>query len=279
MRVELLLLLLSPIFLLFILFEFIRFKKYYSVKDSISNTVLALLHQGADALSLLILMPLFYKLHSLAIVKIELSFITVFLAFILQDLLYYWFHRASHNIHWLWAAHIVHHSSDKMNFTTAFRQSLMYPLAGMWLFWTPMILLGFDPKFALTVVALNLAFQFFVHTQSIDKLGWLELIFNTPSHHRVHHATNKQYIDKNYAGVLIIWDKLFNTYQREDNSINIKYGILGRLPTNNPIDTNFHQWLFMFKGFKQADKLTNKLKALFGYPTHENVSHKEKQRL
>ena len=278
MRVELLLLLLSPIFLLFILFEFIRFKKYYSMKDSISNTVLALLHQGADALSLLILMPFFYKLHSLAIVKIELSVTTVFLAFLLQDFLYYWFHRASHNIHWLWAAHIVHHSSDKMNFTTAFRQSMMYPLAGMWLFWTPMMLLGFDPKFALMVVALNLAFQFFVHTQSVDKLGWLEGIFNTPSHHRVHHATNMQYIDKNYAGVLIIWDKLFNTYQCEEKSINIKYGILGRLPINNPIDTNFHQWVFMFKSFIQADRLTDKLKVLFGYPTHENVSHKAKKK-
>ncbi|MDG1753319.1 MAG: sterol desaturase family protein [Thalassotalea sp.] len=278
MRVELLLLLLSPIFLLFILFEFIRFKKYYSVKDSISNTVLALFHQGADALSLIILMPLFYKLHSFAIVKIELSITTIFLAFLLQDFLYYWFHRASHNIHWLWAAHIVHHSSDKMNFTTAFRQSLMYPLAGMWIFWTPMILLGFDPKFAFTVVALNLAFQFFVHTQSVNKLGWLERIFNTPSHHRVHHATNKLYIDKNYAGVLIIWDKLFNTYQCEDSTIKIKYGILGKLPSVNSIDINFHQWLFMFRGLIKAKNTAEKLKVLFGYPSHENTHQQSKNK-
>jgi sterol desaturase/sphingolipid hydroxylase (fatty acid hydroxylase superfamily) len=248
------------------------------VKDSISNTVLALFHQGADALSLIILMPLFYKLHSFAIVKIELSITTVFLAFLLQDFLYYWFHRASHNIHWLWAAHIVHHSSDKMNFTTAFRQSLMYPLAGMWLFWTPMMLLGFDPKFALTVVALNLAFQFFVHTQSIDKLDWLEWILNTPSHHRVHHATNKLYIDKNYAGVLIIWDKLFNTYQCEDSTIKIKYGILGKLPSVNPIDINFHQWLFMFRRLIKAKNTAEKLKVLFGYPSHENTHQQSKNK-
>lgn len=278
MRVELLLLLLSPIFLMFVLFEFIRFRKFYDVKDSVSNTFLALLHQGGDALSLLILMPLFYQLHSLSIVKIELSVATVFLAFLLQDFLYYWFHRASHNIHWMWAAHVVHHSSNKMNFTTAFRQSLMYPLAGMWLFWTPMMLLGFDPKFALTVVALNLAFQFFVHTQCVDKLGWFEWIFNTPSHHRVHHATNKLYIDKNYAGVLIIWDKLFNTYQREDNTIKIKYGILGRLPTNNPIDTNFHQWLFMFRRFRKAENTAEKLKVLFSYPTHEKAHQQSKNK-
>lgn len=249
-----------------------RFNKFYSTKDSITNTMLALLHQGADALSLIILMPLFYKLHSLSVFKIDFSITTIFLAFLLQDFLYYWFHRASHNIHWLWAAHVVHHSSNQMNFTTAFRQSLMYPLAGMWIFWTPMMLLGFEPVFALTVVALNLAFQFFVHTQSVGKLGWLELVFNTPSHHRVHHATNKPYIDKNYAGVLIIWDKLFNTYQCEDTTIKTKYGILGKLPTGNPIDVNFHQWFFMFKCFKKAKNLSAKLRVLFGYPVHDNTN-------
>jgi sterol desaturase/sphingolipid hydroxylase (fatty acid hydroxylase superfamily) len=277
MRVEFILLLLSPIFLLFIFIEFIRFRKFYSVKDSISNTILALLHQGADALSLIILMPLFYKLHSISIFKIELSILTVFLAFLLQDFLYYWFHRASHNVHWLWAAHVVHHSSNKMNFTTAFRQSLMYPIAGMWIFWTPMMLLGFEPTFALTIVMLNLAFQFFVHTQSVNKLGWLEQIFNTPSHHRVHHATNKLYIDKNYAGVLIIWDKLFRTYQCEDNTINIKYGILGRLPTDSPIDANFHQWLFMFRCFIKADSTIEKIRVFFGYPTHEKTYQQDKE--
>ena len=217
MPVELLLLALSPVFFIFILYEFLQYRPYYQLTDSIANVVLALMHQLADALALVVLLPFFYWLHQFAFFKIELSVTTVLLAFLLQDFLYYWFHRASHHIHWFWAAHVVHHSSKNMNFTTAFRQSFFYPLVGMWLFWLPMILLGFDPKFVIAIVAINLGFQFFVHTQLVDKLGILEYLFNTPSHHRVHHAINKGYIDKNFAGVLIIWDKLFGTFVEEQD--------------------------------------------------------------
>ncbi|WP_457934081.1 sterol desaturase family protein [Pseudoalteromonas sp. SCSIO 43210] len=267
MSVEIILLALSPVFLTFVVFEFIAFRRYYSIKDSLANTVLALMHQGADALSLIILMPFFYWLYGYRLFDIELSVFSILCAFLLQDFLYYWFHKASHHIHWLWAAHVVHHSSTKMNFTTAFRQSLMYPLVGMWIFWLPMMLIGFDPMTVLTVVALNLAYQFFVHTQIVNKLGWFEKVFNTPSHHRVHHAINAGYLDKNFAGVLIIWDKLFGTFIEEDPNKTCKYGIVGQLKTNNPFKITFHQWDYLIKSIYRVKGIKAKLNVLFGYPT------------
>ena len=267
MDITLILLAISPVFWLFIGYEFFKYRSHYKLADSAANTVLALLHQATDAIALLILMPLFYVLHQYRLWDIELHWMNVVGAFILQDFLYYWFHRASHNIHWLWAAHVAHHSSRQMNFSTAFRQSLMYPIAGMWLFWMPMIVIGFDPKVVFGVVALNLAFQFFVHTKIIGKLGGIEKLFNTPSHHRVHHAINTKYVDRNFAGVLIIWDKLFGTYVEEDDSIPCQYGIVGQLNSNNPIKISFHQWAHMFKEVKRAKGGRAKIKALFGYPT------------
>lgn len=267
MDVTLILMALSPIFLLFIGYEFFKYRQHYDLKDSGANTVLALLHQGTDAIALAILMPWFYMLHEVRLLDIEFSAMTLFAAFLLQDFLYYWFHRASHNIHWFWAAHVAHHSSTHMNFSTAFRQSLMYPVAGMWLFWTPMILIGFDPIVVFAVVALNLAFQFFVHTKIVGKLGWLEKVFNTPSNHRVHHSINEQYIDKNYAGVLVIWDRMFGTYVEEDETDPCRYGIIGQLNSNNPIKISFHQWLHMFREVKNAASWRARYEALFGYPT------------
>jgi len=267
MSIEIILLALSPIFLLFVGVEFIKFRRYYDIKDSLANALLALLHQGADAIALLLLMPFFYWLYQFRLFDIELTVFTVLGAFLLQDFLYYWFHRASHHIHWLWAGHVVHHSSTKMNFTTAFRQSIMYPVAGMWVFWLPMILIGFDPLTIFSVVALNLAYQFFVHTQIVGKLGWLERVFNTPSHHRVHHAINKSYLDKNFAGVLIIWDKLFGTFIEEDKNQPCKYGIVGQLNSNNPLIITFHQWAHLLKSTYTAKGLKAKCEVLFGYPT------------
>ncbi len=274
MSTEIILLALSPVFVFFIVFEFCKYRQFYEVKDSITNTVLALLHQGSDAIALLLLMPFFYALHEFSLFSIPLNIVTIVTAFILQDFLYYWFHKASHHVHWLWAAHIVHHSSTKMNFSTAFRQSLMYPVAGMWLFWMPMILIGFDPNIVFTVVALNLAFQFFVHTQSVFKLGWLEKIFNTPSHHRVHHSVNKAYLDKNFAGVLIIWDKIFGTYVEENPALNgpCRYGIVGQIKSNNPLFINFHQWIYLGKKVVKTKGVRAKLSILLGYPTS---SHKK----
>ncbi|MFC3030929.1 sterol desaturase family protein [Pseudoalteromonas fenneropenaei] len=266
---ELILLALSPVFLCCIVLEFCLARRFYRYQDSATNTALALLHQAADGLALLLLMPYFSLLHQSAWFVIPFNGWTLCLAFILQDFLYYWFHRASHRIHWFWAAHAVHHSSKWMNLTTAFRQSVMYPVAGMWLFWTPMMLLGYPPQLVFTVVALNLAFQFFVHTQTVKRLGWLEHIFNTPSHHRVHHGKNPCYLDKNFAGVLIIWDKLFGTFQHELADTPVEFGIVGKAPSNNPLACNFSPWYWLFKQYRAASGYKAKLNVLFGPPNHE----------
>jgi sterol desaturase/sphingolipid hydroxylase (fatty acid hydroxylase superfamily) len=186
--------------------------------------------------------------------------------FVAQDLLYYVFHRCSHRVRWLWAAHVVHHSSERMNFSTAFRQSLMYPIAGMWLFWIPLAVLGFPPKQIVAIVLINLGFQFFVHTQAIGKLGWLEYVFNTPSIHRVHHARNDRYIDRNYAGVLVIWDRLFGSYVEEDPHDAPVYGIVEPLHTYNPLRATFHEWASMAADFVSVRGWRNKLRALFAPP-------------
>ncbi|MEC4087759.1 sterol desaturase family protein [Pseudoalteromonas rubra] len=268
LSVEWILLLLSPVFVIAIVLEYRIAPGHYRLKDSLHNVILALLHQGADLLALSVLMPLFYWLHQFALFEVPLTVLTVAGAFLLQDFLYYWFHRASHKVHWLWLAHVVHHSSEHMNFSTAFRQSLLYPFVGMWLFWTPMILLGFVPELVLAVVAINLAFQFFVHTQLVGQLGWLERVFNTPTHHRIHHASNACYLDKNFAGVLIIWDKLFGTYTDVQPHERIRYGIVGSAPQDTLLSINFHECRILLCKLKKANGFKEKLYQLLSAPRH-----------
>lgn len=248
--VEVILLLLSPLFLLFIGFEWYRTAQQqldvYRWQDSLANAVTALMHQGGDALSLLLLLPFFYWLAQFALWPLEFSTLNLLGLFVLQDFLYYWFHRCSHRVRWLWASHVAHHSSRLMNFSTAFRQSLTYPLSGMWLFWTPLVLLGFDPQLVLAVVAINLGFQFFVHTRWGKHWGLLGLVLNTPAWHRVHHACNDPYIDKNFAGVLIIWDRLFGTFEPEHADIPCRFGITGDFASDNPLTITFHEWQRMW---------------------------------
>ncbi|HEX5792937.1 MAG TPA: sterol desaturase family protein [Rheinheimera sp.] len=280
--VELILLALSPVFLAFIAWEWFSSRKFkparYRWQDTAANAALALLHQGSDMLALLLLMPFFIWLHQFRLFDIELGAATVALAFLLQDFLYYWFHRASHHIRWLWASHVAHHSSRLMNFSTAFRQSLTYPLSGMWLFWTPMILLGFPPALVFAVVALNLAFQFFVHTQAVQKLGVLEWLFNTPSHHRVHHACNPLYIDKNFGGVLIIWDRLFGSFVAEQPHEPCRYGITDEFTSDNPLSITFYEWRRMFRASKNVTSFRQLWSVLFGAPPrHASVMAKPEQ--
>lgn len=266
------LLLLSPLFLLCMVMEYrllrAKGKADYSAKELLCNFSLAALHQSSDLIATLLLMPLFLWLYQYRIFDISLTPLSLLAVFVLQDFFYYWFHRASHHIHWLWASHVAHHSSERMNFTTAFRQSLTYPVSGMWLFWTPSVLIGFPPKLVIFVVALNLGFQFFVHTQVIHKLGLLEYLFNTPSHHRVHHAKNPQYIDRNFAGVLIIWDKLFGTFVPEQDGVTIDYGIPKPINSWNPLVATFHQWKTMLSHAFGAGPVPfrTRLRYLFGPP-------------
>ena len=183
--------------------------------------------------------------------------------FLLEDLTFYVFHRASHKVRLLWASHVVHHSSQQFNFSVAWRESWL-PFFVFW-FWMPLPLLGFHPLSILLMQAVSLYFQVFIHTQSIDRLGPLEWFLNTPNHHRVHHACNEAYIDKNFGGVLIIWDRLFNTYQEADND-KIRFGITQPLNSNRPLTIQFHEYQSLIKDIKKANTFSEKVKLVFKRP-------------
>lgn len=270
---EWLLMLLAPLFIGLMLAEYFIGQKRghlpqnssYLLPEVLCNFTLAGMHQLADLLTGLLIIQLYMWLFGWRLMDIEMGVASFIILLILQDFFYYWFHRASHRTRWMWAAHVAHHSSERMNFSTAFRQSLMYPIAGMWLFWVPLVIIGFEPKWVIFAVLLNLGLQFFVHTQWVRTLGPLEYLFNTPSHHRVHHGRNPQYIDKNYAGVLIIWDKLFGTFEPEVETV--RYGVTKPINSFNPLVVTFKEWGDLLQDIRQKQlSFRQKLRLLFSPP-------------
>ncbi|EDY87564.1 sterol desaturase [gamma proteobacterium HTCC5015] len=226
----------------------------YQFIDTFSNACLAGMHEIGDALAAIGVIALYEWLFGFRLFDISASVWSFLLLVLLQDFCYYWFHRASHRIRWMWASHVVHHSSERLNFSTAFRQSFTYPISGMWVFWLPLVIIGFEPMQVVAAVMLSLAYQFFIHTQWVNKLGWAEKIFNTPSHHRVHHARNPEYIDRNYAGTFIIWDKLFGTFVEERDDLPCAYGITKQVHSHNPFFLTLHEWRDMFTDAFSGDK-------------------------
>ena len=186
--------------------------------------------------------------------------------FIGVEFCYYWFHRTSHRVRWFWSAHVVHHSSERMNFTTAMRQSLLYSITGWWLFFCPLMLLGVSPAVVFFLYAVDLSYQYFVHTESVGKLPrWIEYVFNTPSHHRVHHGRNPQYIDRNYGGVVILFDRWFGTFEPERDRV--EYGIATRQPHSaNFLFLNFHEFLDMWRDVLRPGPLFQRLAHLYRPP-------------
>jgi len=187
-------------------------------------------------------------------------------AFFAVEFAYYWLHRFGHEIRWMWASHSVHHSPTSITFSGAYRLAVTGIFSGMFVFFLPLMILGFSPKMIFTIFALNLIYQFFLHTELIPKLGFLEKILNTPSHHRVHHAINEQYIDKNYGGILIIFDRMFGTYAVEDSAVKIEYGLIGKAPTLNPLRLFFQEWMAIFSDLRRAEGLKQFLLFAFGRP-------------
>lgn len=188
---------------------------------------------------------------------IQTTWIVAILLFIGVDFFYYWFHRMSHQVNALWAAHIVHHQSEEYNLTVALRQSWIQGWFS-WVFYLPLAFLGFNPILFLTISSLVTLYQFWIHTKAIKHLGFLEYILNTPSHHRVHHGSNPKYIDKNHAGTLIIWDKMFGTFQKEEEEV--VYGITKPLASWNPIWANLHYWNELLASAKKVSSFKDKVK-------------------
>jgi sterol desaturase/sphingolipid hydroxylase (fatty acid hydroxylase superfamily) len=185
------------------------------------------------------------------------------LLFLGVDFSYYWFHRLSHEINFLWAAHVVHHQSEDYNLSVALRQSWFQQFFS-WLFYIPLAWLGFHPFHLLTVAAFNTLYQFWIHTELIGRLGPLEWLFNTPSHHRVHHGSNPEYIDRNHGGTLIIWDRLFGTFEPEKTPV--VYGITAPLRSFNPFTANIQYWQYLIQLSRDARNLKDKLLAWLAMP-------------
>ena len=267
---ELILLALAPVFLLCIAWEAWHWHGHgkYTLVDTVSNASLAALHQVSDGIfNILVATVAFAFFYEHRLFDLSLNVWTVLLLFLLQDFFYYWFHRGSHMIRWMWASHVTHHSSERLNLSTAFRQSFTYPISGMWLFWVPIAWVGFTPSQVILVVGLNLGYQFFVHTEVVRRLPRpLEYLFNTPSHHRVHHARNPRYIDRNFGGVLIIWDRLFGTFEPEQDDEPCEYGITRQVHSHNPITLTLHEWRDMLHDARHSGSPGGVLKTLFGKP-------------
>ena len=191
------------------------------------------------------------------------SWVVLFFA---EDLCYYCFHRSHHGVRLLWAAHVNHHSSQYFNLSTALRQPWFTPITGP-LFWLPLALLGFPPPMILTAEAISLVYQFWIHTEAVRKLpAPLEWLLNTPSHHRVHHGKNVAYLDRNHGGVLIIWDRLFQTFVPEDPHEPVRYGITHDLSTFNPLRIAVHEFVALARDLRRASSLGSALGYLFAPP-------------
>jgi alkylglycerol monooxygenase len=195
-----------------------------------------------------------------------LAWVATFLA---VDFLYYWFHRKSHEVGFMWAAHAVHHQSEDYNLSVALRQSWVQPFFSIW-FYLPLAVFGVPPLMFATVVALDTLYQFWIHTELIDRMGPLERVLNTPSHHRVHHGTDTQYLDRNHAGVLIVWDKLFGTFEEE--KADVVYGITEPVKSFNPVWANFHAYRDLVDDTRRARGLRDKLSIWLRGPGHHPAS-------
>ncbi|MFM9827335.1 MAG: sterol desaturase family protein [Sphingomonas sp.] len=182
--------------------------------------------------------------YQFRIVTLGYSWHWFVIAFVLDDLAYYAFHRAAHRVRWFWASHVIHHSSQHYNLSTALRQTWTGFFSLTFLFRLPLVFVGFPPEMLLFVGGINLIYQFWIHTEVIDRMPrWFEAVMNTPSHHRVHHATNPRYLDSNYAGVFIVWDKLFGTFVPERADDRPRYGIVKQLGSFNLLWAAFHEWV------------------------------------
>ena len=180
-----------------------------------------------------------YRLYTLPV-----SWWSLIAAFVVYDFIYYWKHRFMHRMRWLWANHVVHHSSNFYNLSTALRQPWTGPINGLFIVGLPMVIAGWHPSVIAVVGGINLIYQFWIHTEAIDKMpNWFEALWNTPSHHRVHHGRNPRYLDANYAGVWIIWDKMFGTFVPELESDKPDYGLVAPLESRNPFWVAIHEYV------------------------------------
>jgi sterol desaturase/sphingolipid hydroxylase (fatty acid hydroxylase superfamily)/outer membrane scaffolding protein for murein synthesis (MipA/OmpV family) len=242
-------------------------RRPYPWSEMSSSVAVYILRIPFRLLRPLLVSPLVYLAWSHRLITLSLDSVwTLLLLFLGVEFAYYWMHRASHEIRWMWASHAVHHTPEHIHLASAFRLGPTEVFSGTWLFYFPLYLLGFNPVAVSAMQAINLAYQFWLHTDLVGRFGPLEWVFNTPAHHRVHHASNGEYLDRNYGGILIIWDRLFGTFAAERPQTPITYGLVHPVGSLNPILIIFHQWLTMIRDCARASTWRERLKQLFGRP-------------
>ena len=254
-----------PFFILAMLLElYVTTKQHiktYEAKDAFSSIAMGLGNVFLGfASKALVLIVFLWVYNNFRLFTIPITWWSFVLIFFIDDFSYYWFHRVSHKCRLFWASHVVHHSSQHYNLSTALRQTWS---GGFYtfIFWLWLPLLGLHPAMILLQMSISLLYQFWIHTEAINKMPkWFEAIFNTPSHHRVHHGSNPIYLDRNHAGILIIWDKFFGTFQPELDTEKVKYGLVTNIKTFNPIKIAFIEWWYMFRdAFTGSKSLKNRI--------------------
>jgi sterol desaturase/sphingolipid hydroxylase (fatty acid hydroxylase superfamily) len=257
-----------PLFLVFIGLEMVLSRRrglaLYAARDTAANLTMGLGNVVVKTLWKATALALLFAVYELRLFDVPVDALWAWLALLIaEDFCYYWFHRVHHECRLGWAAHVNHHSSERYNLAVALRQSWTSPFTGL-VFWLPLALLGFHPLMIATHQAISLIYQFWIHTQTFGRLGPLEWVLNTPSHHRVHHGTNPQYIDRNYGGILIVWDRLFGTFEAEGEPV--RYGITHQLNTFNPLRIAFHEWAAMLRDVWRATGTRQRLGYLLRHP-------------
>jgi sterol desaturase/sphingolipid hydroxylase (fatty acid hydroxylase superfamily) len=246
-----------PAFILLLVVEIISYKLHgdddelgYTAKDTAASLSMGLGSLFWDVLwGRLITVAGTSLVYTVSPLRIQFSWALLPLFLLAQDFFYYWSHRGHHMIRILWACHVVHHSSQRFNLSTALRQ----PWTGFtsWLFYLPMAAVGVHPAVIAFCGSINLVYQFWIHTERIDRMwGWFEFLFNTPSHHRVHHGAQGGYLDRNFGGVLIIWDRLFGTFTPE--TVRVVYGLTKNISTYNPLRVAYHEYASIARDLKAA---------------------------
>jgi alkylglycerol monooxygenase len=243
--------------------------EFYSGRDAWTNIFIGFMSVAFGALFGLFIGLIYATAYDLAPYKFPAdAWWSWVVLFFVDDFAYYWFHRVSHESRLFWNFHVVHHSSRFYNLSVAVRQS-WFSGALHWIFYAPLMLLGFAPWMFATMHGFNLIYQFWIHTRFVKRLGWLEWVLNTPSHHRVHHGVNNPYLDKNYAGVLIIWDRLFGSFVSENEEP--RYGIIKPIDSFNPLWINTHAWYEMFAAMRERRTVLGKLRCIFASPNMDRM--------
>lgn len=254
-------------------------KDYYDAKDTASSLSMGIGNVIIGFVGKVIVFGAYSLVYQFRLFTVDMTqwwaWVILFFA---DDFSYYWFHRISHSSRYFWASHVVHHSSMKYNLGTALRQTWTGNISGAFIFWIWLPLLGFSPVAVMTMQAISLLYQFWIHTELINKLpAPIEFIFNTPSHHRVHHGSDLAYLDKNHAGILIIWDRMFGTFEPERNRPT--YGLTTNINSHNPVRIAFHEWTAIGQDIRRSGSVRNALGYIFGPPgwSHDGSRKTTKQ--